>query len=275
MSEDFEFHKFDKIPRLRRDVVITEKLDGTNGQILVVGKSLVEDWQIPLWPFIDANTHYLLAGSKNRWLDTTKNGDNYNFCRWVNAHKEELITLGEGRHFGEWWGQGIQRRYDMDWKAFSLFNTGRWHYKNPAPSCCNVVPVLAAGMLTDTLIETTMDDLGAGGSVASPGFMKPEGIVIFMTQARRLFKITLENDGVPKSLPKPKKDSTVMKSSQNWMKDYPSLVLIDADGWDRSDFTWSFHVERITLAEFNYRVGQSTCEGSGPFDLMATGRLVK
>ncbi|MCJ7726507.1 MAG: hypothetical protein MUP76_09000, partial [Acidimicrobiia bacterium] len=46
----------------------------------------------------------------SRWI--TPEVDNYGFARWVKDHEEELRTgLGAGLHFGEWWGQGIQRRY--------------------------------------------------------------------------------------------------------------------------------------------------------------------
>lgn len=37
------------------------------------------------------------------------------------------------------------------------------------------------------------------GSVAAPGFMKPEGIIIFHIQSQLLFKKTLERDEEPKS----------------------------------------------------------------------------
>lgn len=39
-----------------------------------------------------------------------------------------------------------------------------------------------------------------GGSVAAPGFMKPEGIVIFHVQGNFGLKKTLEKDEVPKGM---------------------------------------------------------------------------
>ena len=265
--ENFEFQKFDKIPRLRRNLTITEKLDGTNGQILVVNRELVQDWQLPLWPFIEAGNHFMLVGSRKRWLKLTKTGDNYGFCKWAAENREELCTLGEGRHYGEWFGQGIQRGYDMDKKVFALFNTGRWNEMNPAPACCSVVPVLMTGEFNNDIIQIALDDLAINGSTAAPGYKNtgpgtgPEGIVIFMAQARRLFKVTLENDAQPKSLPKPKKASTIMKTSKEWMKDYPLADIYDPDGWDRENYDFSFNVERITLAEFKYRFNRSTVQG--------------
>ena len=45
-------------------------------------------------------------------------------------------------------------------------------------------------------------ELQMNGSKAAPGFMKPEGIVIFCVAGGQLFKKTIENDEVPKSLVK-------------------------------------------------------------------------
>jgi hypothetical protein len=107
------------------------------------------------------------------------------------------MKLGPGRHFGEWWGQSIQRNYGLDEKRFSLFNTNRWNADN-VPACCHVVPVLYEGPFCDNAIEACIDDLRMYGSAAAHGFMKPEGIVIWHTAARMYFKKTLENDEVPK-----------------------------------------------------------------------------
>jgi hypothetical protein len=259
-TEDFEFHKFDKIPRFRRDIIITEKIDGTNGCILVVEKSLIEDWQLPLWPFMDTDTDCkLLVGSRKRWLDATKQGDNYGFRKWVGANRDELVTLGPGRHYGEWWGAGIQRRYglvDND-KRFSLFNTARWGDHNPAPTCCSVVPVLMTGPMSGSTIGVALSELAFHGSTAAPGFDNPEGIVIYMTQARRLFKITLENDGLPKKVIR----EVDVKTSAQWLREFKDLTILDPDGWDRLNYEFSFNEELITRGEFRYRANRSTIEG--------------
>ena len=280
MDKPWEFKKFDKIPRLRRSVVVTEKIDGTNAQISIMERigdipfglisgsdplalrDITRDSDLPFIHITQDGVDYvLLAGSRKRWLTTKKSGDNYGFGRWVSENRDKLLGLGVGRHFGEWWGQGIQRRYHMDKKVFSLFNTGRWNEENPQPDCCRVVPVLERGAFNNILFETVLDDLRANGSTAAPGFMRPEGIIVYMAQARRLFKITLENDEVPKSLPKPKKATTILKTSEEWAKDYPVTRVVDPDGWDRENFQYSFYEERITHAEFMYRLGQSTVTG--------------
>jgi len=172
------FIPFPKIPRLKRGCIITEKIDGTNAQV-VVG----EDGSVR-------------AGSRKRWI--TPDNDNFGFATWVKQHEDELRDLGPGQHFGEWWGLGIQRGYELSERRFSLFNSGRW--SSERPTCCHVVPVLYAGDFSTNTVDWVMDTLKETGSQAAPGFMKPEGIIVFMTAARHLYKVLAENDEQPKGL---------------------------------------------------------------------------
>jgi len=174
MESEQEFESFSKIPRLSRECVVTEKIDGTNAQVYITDDNQVQ------------------AGSRNRYIKP--GDDNFGFAKWVEENKEELLKLGPGRHFGEWWGQGVGRRYDLKEKRFSLFNTHRWSDPDIRPSCCDVVPVLYQGMFDTLMIEKTLSDLNAMGSQAAPGFMKPEGIVIFHAASGYLFKKTIEKD---------------------------------------------------------------------------------
>ncbi len=172
------FVPFPKIPRLRRNIVVTEKIDGTNASILV-----------------PEDGGPLLVGSRNRWI--TPENDNYGFAKWVQGNAEALRTaLGFGHHFGEWWGAGVQRRYGLNEKRFSLFNTGRWHGVIPSP--CHVVPVLYAGPWSEEAIENALAKLRTEGSVAAPGFMRPEGVVVYHAASQSMWKVTLENDHEPK-----------------------------------------------------------------------------
>lgn len=175
-----EFEEFPKIPRLKRNCVITEKIDGTNAQV-----HITEDGEV-------------LAGSRSRYV--TPEADNFGFARWVAANREELLKLGPGRHFGEWWGAGVQRGYGLKngEKRFSLFNVGRWKQED-LPACVGLVPVLYEGAFSSDIIDQCIDDLAQYGSKASPGFMKPEGIVVYHAAARSLFKVTIEKDEEPKS----------------------------------------------------------------------------
>jgi hypothetical protein len=169
-----DFEAFPSIPRLKRGCVISEKLDGTNAQV-----------------YVPEDDGPLLAGSRNRWI--TPDDDNFGFARWVADNADELRKLGPGRHFGEWWGAGIQRRYGMSEKRFSLFNSGRWSSERPA--CCHIVPVLYAGQFTTNAVDDALAALKTGGSVAAPGFMDPEGVVVYVVAARALYKATLGGDG--------------------------------------------------------------------------------
>lgn len=187
------FRPFPSIARLSREIVVTEKIDGTNAQIHVT-----EDGRV-------------FAGSRNRWL--TPEADNFGFARWVAEHEQELLALGPGSHFGEWWGQGIQRRYGLDEKRFSLFNVARWTsdfnrdaateglHGNDTRShevpILHVVPVLLRAPTFDSaLVDEALGVLRDSGSFAAPGFMRPEGVVVYHSQSNTLFKKTLDkNDG--------------------------------------------------------------------------------
>jgi hypothetical protein len=172
-----EFKEFQKIGRLSREIVITEKLDGTNG-LIEIGED--SSFQI---------------GSRTQWI--TPERDNYGFARWATEHKDELIAgLGAGRHFGEWWGQGIQRKYGLAEKRWSLFNVSKWTEARPA--CCHVVPTLWRGDFDTNEINRVLAELQVSGSIAAPGFMKPEGVVIYHAQANVLFKKTYEKDDAGK-----------------------------------------------------------------------------
>lgn len=175
---DVPFKGFPKISRLSREAVITEKLDGTNASVFIG-----EDGEF-------------LTGSRTRWI--TPEDDNYGFSKWAHAHKEELLQLGPGMHFGEWWGHGIRRKYGLTEKRWSLFHVHKWGESRPA--CCHVVPTLWKGEFCTLSALGALGDLRHGGSHAAPGFMNPEGIVIFHTASGHLYKKTLDKDDQPKGV---------------------------------------------------------------------------
>jgi hypothetical protein len=187
------FQPFPKMARLSRECLITEKIDGTNASVLITEDGAIQ------------------SGSRNRWI--TPEDDNAGFAAWVRDNAEELLQLGPGHHFGEWWGQGIQRNYGMTEKRFSLFNVARWCLHGDAPGlipcgdpriekrqdvlppCCHLVPVLYRGYFSTTMAEIILGELARTGSHAAPGFMYPEGIVVFHVAGNVGFKKTLGNDG--------------------------------------------------------------------------------
>lgn len=194
-----EFVEFPKIPRLSRDMIITEKIDGTNGCIF------------------NGPDGEFLVGSRTRWI--TPETDNHGFAKWAYEHKGELTALGPGRHFGEWWGSGIQRGYGLPKgeKRFSLFNVTRWclygtepqqiptgdprqiKIQDVLPVCVGLVPVLFRGGFSDEMVGLVLASLRDFGSQASPGFMDPEGVVVFHVAGNYLFKKTIKGDDAPKS----------------------------------------------------------------------------
>jgi len=194
MSETFmpEFREWPKTPRLFRDIVVTEKIDGTNAAI-----HFNEDGEVA-------------AQSRKRLI--TPESDNFGFAGWVYSNREELFSiLGPGLHFGEWWGQGIQRNYGMNRRIFSLFNTERWWSVDESGSSMDgrasqtsiydqidAVPILYAGVFSEAQITQVLRELRENGSFAAHGFMNPEGICIYHTQTRSVFKVTLDHNDAGK-----------------------------------------------------------------------------
>jgi hypothetical protein len=230
-----EFQGWPKTPRLFRDITITEKIDGTNAAVVIepLSPGLGQDWFLPSSAFdwywksgkdwarlklasngytpvrvaFDGGPEYLVAAQSRKRLITPED-DNFGFARWVFDNATELARLlGPGRHFGEWWGSGIQRGYGLTngEKRFSLFNVDKYgpivnhDWAQTADELrLNVVPVLYRGDFDTELVGEQMWFLRNHGSLAAPGFMKPEGVVVYHHAANQTFKALLENDDKPK-----------------------------------------------------------------------------
>ena len=211
-----EYPKFPKTHRLYDDVVITEKLDGTNGLISI--RKVVEPEASPAVGEVfvlnpEGETLGVRAGSRNGWLVpngtlTNKKGrpdnttDNYGFAQWVVENAEKLSILDEGNHYGEWYGQGIQRGYGLIEKRFALFNPFQLEEMAASaeigPGYCppvECVPVLYTGLLREQNIEAVLSNLHANGSQAVPGYMRAEGIVIRHMRGRFNLKVVIDGNG--------------------------------------------------------------------------------
>lgn len=198
-----EFKEWPKTPRLLRNITITEKIDGTNAAIGIVPadrdhETAEQDPSI----FAYIHTPYGLMGvyaqSRSRLVTPGKQTDNYGFAGWVQSNAAELVELlGEGLHYGEWWGNGIQRKYGMAEKWFSLFNTTRYAELETDINL-SVVPVLYEGPNDTAAIAGALDSLRTNGSVAAPGFTNPEGICIYHAASRQVSKVTLDKDDAGK-----------------------------------------------------------------------------
>lgn len=231
------FRPMPKVPRWSREVIISEKLDGSNSSVHIYpGDHVFDTDDDGLNCLFWTDDHYFRMASRNQWITPEK--DNYGFARWAVNHAAELVEgLGVGSHFGEWWGQGIQRNYGLKEKRFSLFNVSRWktNYRlvgpteayirrdlldndkqQYAPNCCDVVPVLYKGPMDDLQIDEIMDVLGDYGSSAAPGWMKPEGIMIYHTAANQIWKKTfIDDEGGKEQTKREKRNLT----GQPWLSD--------------------------------------------------------
>lgn len=174
------FKEWPSIQRLSSEtIIITEKIDGTNGIVYVSDDSSI-----------------VLAGSRNRWLSNPdgtpcKPGDdNFKFSKWVYDNSETLKLLGPGYHYGEFYGPGIQRGYGVSEKSWVSFE----FWRNDLTTI-EKVPILFEGRYTPTIYEEVIQQLINSGSVFKPGFMKPEGVVIqFKNVKGAKFKKLCEND---------------------------------------------------------------------------------
>lgn len=214
-----EFKPFPKMARLSRECIITEKIDGTNASIYIGPTDCKDPKSIATFFDKDGNALGMWAGSRTRLITTAD--DNFGFAKWAVNNADELFKLGEGHHFGEWWGSGIQRGYGFKngERFFSLFNASRWvehdqptcvipnlnpnaepKFTEHAPACCKVVPVLYTGPFCTKRIDFELADLKKYGSAAATGFMDPEGVVVYHIAGNVGFKKTIKNDNQPKGL---------------------------------------------------------------------------
>ena len=187
--EKLTFERFDKIGRLNKLCTITEKVDGTNAQIVFdeFGNVLVGSRTREIFP----------NGTEGK----LKGCDNHGFALWVHENRVSLFEyLGEGRHFGEWAGKGIQKRYkNLDEKRFYLFNTFRFGTdENPIPEeisymGLDVVPILHEGDFDSDTVEQVMTELLEDGSYID-GSDNPEGVIVYHHGLRTYAKVTYEYD---------------------------------------------------------------------------------
>lgn len=165
-----EFRGWGKTPRLKGNMItITEKIDGTNACVIVRDGEVVG------------------FQSRNRLIKP--GDDNMGFAFWGFENCEELASLGDGYHYGEWAGPGIQKNPHMlDEKTFFLFNTFR--PQESLPPCVKQVPVLYQGPYTAAALEATMYELWV--SAAQKKYI-PEGIIIYFHDTRSYMKDTFAN----------------------------------------------------------------------------------
>ena len=221
-----EFEAWPKTPRLRKPAIYTEKIDGTNGAVVV--KELnpynyhfslddgdaVQNGNVIIVEREETETYFAVTAQSRKRLISPQD-DNYGFARWVHENAHALVeVLGEGRHFGEWWGSGIQRGYGLKngEKYFSLFNVSRWNEKDEdtdqllpygkaelakVPQL-RTVPLLATTETFDTEhVNWILSLLESEGSQAVDHLWDAEGVIVYHTASRQVYKAFCNDD--PKS----------------------------------------------------------------------------
>lgn len=195
------FTSWPKTPRLLRDCTVTEKLDGTNAAIAVrpcTAEQLGDD-ESAAYAFNGDGFFAVYAQSRNRII--TPGSDNAGFAGWVHSNADLLAArLGPGLHYGEWWGSKVGRKYELNHKRFSLFNTDKHADLDEVIGGVPVgpVPVLYRGPFSTAEVSTVLGELACKGSVAAPGFMNPEGVCVFHHASRQVFKVTLDKQDAGK-----------------------------------------------------------------------------
>lgn len=174
------FVGFSKIPRwVNETCTVTEKIDGTNGCLHF------------------ADNGYLTCQTRNRTV--APGDDSYGFAAWAHANREELFSeFGTGYHFGEWWGQGVQRKYGQTTKRFSAFNVHLWPNDRKVDIGgipVDGVPILVGEVSVEGLgyeLAWWEDHLRTEGSRLGHGFMNPEGLMVYLHLTKRYLKFPFD-----------------------------------------------------------------------------------
>lgn len=161
---------FPKIPRLQKvNVVITEKLDGTNAVI----------WLSP-------DKSEMKVGSRNRWVGDSKLEDNSGFYQFCQENKEYLMRLHPGFNYGEFMGPKIQgNRYELEKKELYLFDTRRAGEFEDT-NTIKVVPHLMTTPLDD--LPEHLSKYNNMKSTLNPK-ANAEGVMLYFTELNKYIKV--------------------------------------------------------------------------------------
>lgn len=194
------FKSWGSTTRENKNKTITEKIDGTNACLVIT------DGEVK-------------AQSRKRMI--TPDDDNYGFARWAYDNAGALLdTLGYGYHYGEWYGEGIQKNpLGIEGKRFALFHATKYTAANgfdlEQVDGLETVPLLHHGQCNLWTIPNIMQDLDLYGSKVKgarvekvPSFMdmnitfdraaSAEGIIIWNNETKTRTKMLLENDAFHK-----------------------------------------------------------------------------
>lgn len=187
-----KFVEWEKTTRLHSPVVVTEKLDGINGAVIV--ERLDEDISVDNInnSFMHNTTGELFifdVSAQTRSRLVYPGEDSTGFAHWVAERADQLaVDLGvspvdgsPAHHFGEFMKKGLKA------PKFYLFNTGRWAGVEFNTPDLDVVPVLYEGDYYEGLAEEVLEDLRKNGSRVHPG-IPAEGVCIFWRHNQTIMK---------------------------------------------------------------------------------------
>lgn len=182
-----DFINWGSTPRFHKYLTITQKINGTNAAVVILDG---------------------IVSAQSRKRVITPDNDNYGFARWVYDNAGALTdVLGYGVHFGEWFGEGIQKNPEgIEGKRLALFEP--WKYLGDRretvvnSGLVELVPILHEGQADYMTIPNIMDDLLWNGSKV-PGSVQgldniPEGIIVWQKESRQRYKIMCQNDAIHK-----------------------------------------------------------------------------
>lgn len=174
------WEKYPKTPRLSRcRMVITEKIDGTNGCIVIYEGGSVSAYSRKRL----LSPAYVHTDTEGREYIKGKADDNYGFAAWV--HENEAILaqcLPVGVHYGEWAGPGIQKNpLGLTFRQFFLFSgypcEERSYQRELAIIGVAPVPILYIGDFSEEKIKE-VHNREKTSSVGGAHNYAPEGIII-------------------------------------------------------------------------------------------------
>lgn len=182
------FKPFPKITRYTRPRLghITEKMDGTNACVIVEGGQVVG---------AQSRNRLLTSLSHNSFGEPffQDHGENHGFAHWVKTNKDKLALLGDGYHYGEWCGPGINgNRHNLTEKVFYHFNPFRYRDTDfkEYEAGISFVRVLFEGEITDEVVKRTAE---AHWDSIHDVFYKPEGVMIYYHDFKTTLKFTYDN----------------------------------------------------------------------------------
>jgi hypothetical protein len=195
-----DFKGWGSTTRENKNKTITEKIDGTNACVVIYNG---------------------VVSAQSRKRIITPDDDNYGFAKWVYDNAGALMdTLGFGYHYGEWFGEGIQKNpLGIEGKRFALFHPTKYNEKNgyelSKVDGLETVPLLHHGQCDVWTIPNIVQDLDTYGSkvvgaartaINVPGIEEvefhraadAEGIIIWNNETKTRTKMLLENDAFHK-----------------------------------------------------------------------------